>query len=79
MSELKPYVGTKIIKAKSMSRFDYLSTIQNQDIPTGIEDEPGYLVVYPPDDYRSWSPKAVFDIAYREITKAEKEVVVAAF
>ncbi len=76
MSELKTYVGTKIIEAKPMSRFDFLSKIQNDDLPSGTEDEPGYLVVYPPDNYRSWSPKAVFDIAYREITEAERELII---
>ena len=31
------------------------------------EDE-GYLVVYAPDGYESWSPKEVFENAYREVT-----------
>jgi hypothetical protein len=31
----------------------------------------GYRVVYP-DGYESWSPKGVFEQAYRELSKAEK-------
>jgi hypothetical protein len=34
----------------------------------------GYTVIYP-DGYESWSPKATFEIAYREITDAEKALV----
>ena len=75
MSKLKSYVGTKIINAEPMSRFDYLSKIQDQEIPTG-EDEPGYLVVYPPDNYRSWSPEDVFERCYRQISEEEKKIII---
>ena len=34
----------------------------------------GYKVVYP-DGYVSWSPKDVFETAYREITIGEKELI----
>ena len=33
----------------------------------------GYHVTYP-DGYESWSPKDVFEIAYREVTDAEREL-----
>lgn len=36
--------------------------------------EEGYEVVYP-DGYVSWSPKDVFESAYREITDNEKFLV----
>lgn len=34
----------------------------------------GYRVIYP-DGYESWSPKASFEGAYREITEAEKQLI----
>lgn len=34
----------------------------------------GYRVIYP-DGYESWSPKATFETAYREITAGEKGLV----
>lgn len=62
---MKQFIGTKIIKAKPMSRFEYNSfrgwPIPNDENPA---DE-GYLVEYS-DGYISWSPKKQFDEAYRE-------------
>ena len=62
---LKKYVGVKLIEAKPMTRGDY-NKYRGWVIP---EDEnpndEGYLVKYS-DDYVSWSPKGVFDEAYRE-------------
>ena len=34
---------------------------------------PGYHVTYP-DGYESWSPKAVFEEAYREVSEREKNM-----
>lgn len=34
----------------------------------------GYKVMYP-DGYFSWSPKSVFENAYRKITQGEKEII----
>ena len=64
--EFAKYIGTKLIKAKPMTRGDYNAyrgwTIPENENP----DEEGYLVVYvDSDDYVSWSPKDVFDRAYR--------------
>ncbi len=39
--------------------------------PQEKDGQPGYKVVYP-DNYVSWSPKAVFEEAYREISEKEK-------
>lgn len=57
---MKQYIGTKIIQAEPKLR----------RVPTEnwLEDrgyESGYKVVYP-DGYESWSPKDVFEAAYRE-------------
>ena len=63
---MKKYIGTKMIEAKPMNRGDYNAyrgwTIQENENPA----EEGYLVVYTDsDNYESWSPKDVFDRAYR--------------
>lgn len=68
---MKNYIGTKIIRAEPMGRFEFIrseSKASDPD-PTG-EDAPGYRVVYP-DDYVSWSPTEVFETAYREVTDSE--------
>ena len=64
--EFAKYIGTKLIKAKPMTRGEYNKyrgwTIPENENPA---DE-GYLVVYvDSDNYESWSPKDVFDRAYR--------------
>lgn len=56
---LKAYVGTKIILARPQ-------------ISDGGED--GYMVIYP-DGYVSWSPKGVFEEAYRRISEFERELI----
>ena len=49
---MQKYIGTKIIEAEPMSRSH------------GDKAEDGYKVRYP-DGYESWSPKDVFEEAYR--------------
>ncbi|SMC38308.1 DUF2829 domain-containing protein [Papillibacter cinnamivorans] len=53
---MKTYIGTKIIEAEPMVRGG------NQE----QEAEPGYRVRYE-DGYESWSPKSVFEKAYKPI------------
>ena len=77
---MKTYVGTKIIQAEPMNRASFLATVKNLPIPADAAEEPGYKVAYPPfvlgeADYISWSPKDVFENAYREITKPEIEII----
>jgi len=50
---MERYIGTKIIEAEPMSR------------ARGGKEEDGYKVRYP-DGYESWSPKDVFEEAYRK-------------
>lgn len=50
---MERYIGTKIIEAEPMSR------------SRGDKTEDGYKVRYP-DGYESWSPKGVFEEAYRK-------------
>ena len=71
---MKTYIGCKIIKATPMSHDDFLEQIKMEEVHSPKENEEGYCVEYP-DGYMSWSPKEVFEGAYREITEAEKELI----
>lgn len=67
---MKQYIGAKIIQAEPAARVtgeDFVKHIQPVDQPIGEGEnyELGYKVVYP-DGYVSWSPKEVFEEAYRE-------------
>ncbi len=42
--------------------------------PQDKDGQPGYKVVYP-DGYVSWSPKAVFEEAYRPVSDGERDLV----
>ena len=72
---MKKYIGTKIIEAEPawrVSTEDFKNVIHPKTyaVPedrTGQTWEDGYKVVYP-DGYVSWSPKDVFEEAYRETT-----------
>ena len=59
---MKQYIGTKIIQAEPKMR---KVPAENCLADRGFED--GYKVIYP-DGYESWSPKDVFESAYRETT-----------
>jgi len=48
----------------------YIGTKIVRAEPEDREGAPGYAVVYE-DGYRSWSPKAVFEHAYRLVTPGE--------
>lgn len=56
--EMKQFIGVKIIHAEPAKATE---NDKRGTYPTGAE---GYKVVYE-DGYTSWSPKAVFDAAYR--------------
>lgn len=56
---MKTYIGTKIIRA-----------VPDKD----KSGKDGYKVIYA-DGYESWSPKDVFEMAYREITSEEKSLL----
>lgn len=74
---MKQYIGTKIVQAEPANRFwfengEKLVVPDSEDTPNRVREatasEKGYKVVYPPDRYESWSPKDVFEAAYRETT-----------
>lgn len=72
MPEEKLYVGCKIIGAYPLSECNFLRLEKGEDV-SNREDRSGYLVKYP-DGYVSWSPKKVFEQAYREVSPAEKHL-----
>jgi hypothetical protein len=63
--EFAKYIGTKLIKAKPMSRGEY-NALKGIKGDYRYKGEEGYLVVYvDSDNYESWSPKDVFERAYK--------------
>lgn len=65
MDEMLQYLGVKIIKAVEMTAGEAIERLGERRgvSEKSIYDE-GYLVEYE-DGYQSWSPKDVFDAAYR--------------
>ena len=63
------YIGSKLILASEMDEATFYRVVKKQDYNN--ETRPGYKVTYP-DGYVSWSPKDVFETAYREVTLREK-------
>ena len=61
---MKKYLGVKIIQAEPMTLAEYNDKF-NRVVPA-TSGEDGYLVQYE-DSYKSWSPKDVFEKAYKEI------------
>ena len=67
---MKQYIGTKIIEAEPAYRCTdgrgnaVITTRPEKAFPNYPSVEDGYRVRYP-DGYVSWSPKAVFEEAYR--------------
>lgn len=64
---MEKYIGTKIITAEPAVKIRGKVYLLNEPIPRTMEQrEDGYKVVYE-DGYVSWSPKDVFEKAYRRI------------
>lgn len=68
----KQYIGAKIVKAWPAFRCTFLGSkvvyvCADEIVPPGAKVEEGYRVEYE-DGYLSWSPKEVFEAAYRETT-----------
>ena len=63
---MKNYIGVKIVKAEPMTKGEFEK--MRGAVSSMLEDDttPGYMVKYP-DGYLSWSPKSVFEKAYREL------------
>jgi hypothetical protein len=62
---MEKYIGVKIIQAEPITRGEY-NKFKGWTIPPDENpDDDGYMVKYS-DDYISWSPKDVFEEAYRK-------------
>jgi hypothetical protein len=62
---MKKYLGVKIIEAEPMNLGDY-NKLRGWTIPDNEDPaRAGYRVLYP-DNYISWSPKEIFEEAYRK-------------
>ena len=70
---MQKYIGCKIIRAEKMDECTFLSKFKKQDV-SNRETRPGYHVKYP-DRYDSWSPKEVFEAAYRPFTDGEVDLL----
>ena len=82
---MRSYIGAKIINAKLMTYGEYRKAKSGDDsiIEDGVPvNLPGYMVIYPPvgnqeKPYISWSPKHVFENAYRLVLDSEKSLIVS--
>jgi len=72
---MNPYIGAKIILAEPMSKRDF--TMKYRSLGPRVPEDhnrEGYHVVYS-DNYHSWSPKEVFEEAYRLVSDGEKKLM----
>ena len=60
---MKKFIGTKVVKAEPMTMAEAQKVLGREIKPATVEED-GYLVEYK-DGYKSWSPKSVFDEAYK--------------
>ena len=63
-SNMKKYIGTKVIMAEPMTVTEAQKVLGREIKPATVEED-GYLVEYK-DGYKSWSPKSTFEEAYHE-------------
>ena len=66
MSDMKKYLGVKMIAAVPAVRINGINYTKSEAKPRSMKQEDGYRVVYD-DGYTSWSPKETFEKAYRLI------------
>ena len=72
--KMQAFIGSKIILASPMSERSFRE-LKGQGWG-GQEDQPGYIVQYAgKDNYQSWSPKAVFEEAYRPVSSEEVRII----
>lgn len=68
MEQMKKFIGTKEVSAMPMTLGEFIKMSGRDPYENGCKkhdgNEPGYLVKYE-DGYKSWSPKEVFEKAYR--------------
>lgn len=59
---MKEYIGVKVVMAEPMTALEFNEQVR--PLHYSGEDQRGYKVVYK-DGYESWSPKDVFEEAYK--------------
>ena len=64
-NNMEKYIGTKVVKAEPMTMTEAQKVLGRELKPATLEED-GYLVEYK-DGYKSWSPRSVFEEAYREL------------
>ena len=60
---MKKYIGIKVVNAESMTLTEAQKVLGRELKPATLEED-GYLIEYK-DGYKSWSPKSVFEEAYK--------------
>lgn len=60
---MKKFIGTKVVMAEPMTMTEAQKVLGREIKPATVEED-GYLVEYK-DGYKSWSPKSVFEEAYK--------------
>ena len=60
---MKKFIGTKVIMAEPMTMTE-AQKVLGRELKPATAEEDGYLVEYK-DGYKSWSPKSVFEEAYK--------------
>lgn len=71
---MKTYIGVKLIQAEPLTLGAYNERRGWTIPPNEDPDRAGYFVRYP-DGYISWSPKEVFEEAYRPVSPGERSLV----
>ena len=77
---MKVYIGTKVIQAEPFTRGKFKEAfpgVLNKETTTAEDAEDGYAVRYA-NKYVSWSPKDVFEAAYREVSGDETNLILSA-
>lgn len=64
MNKMKKYIGTKEVSATPAWQIDGTIYPKDDVVPRSMNRKDGYKVVYE-DGYESWSPKDVFEKAYK--------------
>lgn len=71
---MKKFIGTKVIMAEPMTMTEAQKVLGREIKPATVEED-GYLVEYK-DGYKSWSPKSVFDEAYKPFEDFEDRLCI---
>lgn len=65
------YIGTQLIRARKMTKFDYATYISGEKLSANVEDMEGYYLVTGIGEQR-WVSASTFEKTYREVTNQEK-------